>query len=96
MVTQIRIPSRSKLGITLAVLALAAAIAYIVMPYDYDGPLYGIIDDFCFFMAAFCFAQSQFISPLKVSARSLLKRISLFFLFIGIAALSVLAIIAAI
>ena len=63
MVTPIRTPHRSKPGMALALLALIAAIAYIVAPIDFDGPIYGKIDDFCFFMAAFSYAQSQFINP---------------------------------
>ena len=94
MVTPIRTPHRSKPGMALSLLALIAAIAYIVAPIDFDGPIYGKIDDFCFFMAAFCFAQSQFINPVKLSACALLKRIAIIFLCLGIAALALLAIIA--
>lgn len=94
MVTPIRTPHRSKPGMALALLALIAAIAYIVAPIDFDGPIYGKIDDFCFFMAAFCFAQSQFINPVKLSPLNLLKRIAIIFMCLGIAALALLAIIA--
>lgn len=94
MVTPIRTPHRSKPGMVLALIALIAAIVYIVTPIDFDGPIYGKIDDFCFFMAAFCFAQSQFINPVKVSPRNLLKRIAIIFMCLGIAALALLAIIA--
>lgn len=79
-------------GKALAIAALVAAIAYIIMPIDFDGPIYGAIDDFFFFMAAFCYAQSQFISPQKVSACNMLKKIALIFVCLGILTLSVLAI----
>ena len=39
MVTPIRTPHRSKPGMALALLALIAAIAYIVTPIDFDGPI---------------------------------------------------------
>lgn len=39
MVTPIRTPHRSKPGMALALLALIAAIAYIVAPIDFDGPI---------------------------------------------------------
>lgn len=91
MVTPIRTPHRSSLGITLAIIALVAAIAYIIIPADFDGPIYGIIDDFFFFMAAFCFAQSQFISPVKLRPRAILKRFATIFTIMGILTLATLA-----
>lgn len=81
-------------GKILAIAVLVAAIAYIIIPIDFDGPIYGLTDDFCFFMAAFCYAQSRFINPGKVSARNLLKRIALIFACLGIAALAILSAIA--
>ena len=91
MVTPVRTPHRSSLGITLSIIALIAAIAYIIMPADFDGPIYGIIDDFCFFMAAFCYAQSQLINPSKVTARALLKRFSIIFICLGLITLTIIA-----
>ncbi len=76
---------------TLAVIAIILAIVYIIMPIDFDGPMVGIIDDFFIFMAAFCFCQSQFISPSKISARRSLSIISLIFLILGIIWVGVLA-----
>lgn len=76
---------------TLAVIAMILAIVYIIMPIDFDGPLVGIIDDFFIFMAAFCFCQSQFINPAKISARRSLGIISLIFLILGIIWVGILA-----
>lgn len=76
---------------TFAVIAMILAIVYIIMPIDFDGPLIGIIDDFFIFMAAFCFCQSQFINPSKISAKRSLNIISLIFLILGVIWLNVLA-----
>lgn len=77
----------------LAMAAMVLAIIYIIMPIDFDGPAIGIIDDFFFFMAAFCLCQSCFISSEKKTARRSLRRLSLIFACLGIAWLAVLAII---
>lgn len=67
----------------LSVILIVLSIVYIIMPLDYDGPMFGIIDDFMFFMAAFCFMYSQFLNRRKKDSRELLKLISLCFLVLG-------------
>lgn len=67
----------------LSVTLIVLSIVYIIMPLDYDGPVIGIIDDFMFFMAAFCFMYSQFLNRRKKASIGLLKLISLCFLVLG-------------
>lgn len=73
----------SSLGKWLAVAAVLLSIVYIVMPIDFDGPIIGIFDDFFFFMAAFCFCQSRFISSKRVAARRALSKCAIVFATLG-------------
>lgn len=68
---------------SLAVVSMILAVVYIIMPVDFDGPIIGILDDFLFFMAAFCFCQAQFISTAKASAKRMLNLLALVFLLLG-------------
>ena len=67
----------------LSIILVLIAVAYLIMPYDYDHNLVGKIDDFMFFMSAFCFLYSQFMSKYKVKAALILKMLSVVFVFIG-------------
>ena len=67
----------------LSIILILIAVAYLIMPYDYDHNIVGKIDDFMFFMSAFCFLYSQFMSKYKVKAALILKMLSVVFVFIG-------------
>lgn len=72
------------------------AMVYFVMPFDFDRSSIGIlgyIDDFFFFLSAFCFSQYAFINPAFASARKKLLIISIILLVCGIGALSSLIVI---
>ena len=74
----------------LAVLFLIVSIAFLVMPIDFDGPIVGFIDDFFLFMAAFCFAFSQFSKRATPIVKKQLYVISLTFLVFAILWLAIL------
>lgn len=75
----------------LAVLFILAAIAYLVMPIDYDGPIIGFIDDFFVFMSAFCFTFSQFSKKVNKLVRRQLYTFSISFLVLAILWIVILA-----
>lgn len=65
----------------LSILLLAIAIAYVVMPIDYDGPIIGYLDDFMLFMSAFLNMMRTFYSNTIV--RHKLGLISMVFLVVA-------------
>lgn len=72
------------------------AMVYFVMPFDFDRSSIGIlgyIDDFFFFLSAFCFSQYAFLNSAFASARKKLLIISIILLVCGIGALSSLIVI---
>lgn len=74
------------------------AMVYFVIPFDFDRSSIGIlgyIDDFFFFLSAFCFSQYAFLNPAFAfaSARKKLLIISIILLVCGIGALSSLIVI---
>lgn len=75
----------------LAVFLLILSIIYIIVPIDFDGPIWGIFDDFFFFMSGFCFCQGQFLSSRKQHAKQPLNKVALVFLILGIVYLCILA-----
>ena len=60
------------------------AIAYLIMPIDFDGPVIGFIDDFFVFMAAFCFAFAQFSKRATQIIRRQLYIFSISFMILAI------------
>lgn len=75
----------------LAVLFIILAIAYLIMPIDYDGPIIGFIDDFFVFMSAFCFMFSQFSRKVNRIIRRQLYTFSISFLVLAILWVIILA-----
>lgn len=74
-----------------SVLALFLAIAYIVMPYDFDAKgVMGYVDDFFLFMAAFTFMQGSFQRQEMKRPRHLLYQIAAIFFVLAIVWLFVL------
>lgn len=73
-----------------AILALALAVAYVVAAVALSGSILLIADTFLTFMAAFCFAQSQFLAPRKAPAKHLLAMIALLFLLLALLLLVVI------
>lgn len=74
----------------IGVFALLLSIGYLMAKFDFDDTLMGRVDDFLFFMSAFCFMYAQFMSIKNVRAIVLLKFLSLIFLFFGTVSLVVL------
>ena len=74
----------------LAVLFLIISLIFLIMPIDFDGPIVGFIDDFFLFMAAFCFAFSQFSKKATPMVKKQLYVISLTFLILAILWLAIL------
>ena len=60
----------------LSAIFIILALAYLIMPIDYDGPVIGFVDDFFVFMAAFCFAFAQF----SRKANQIIRRPIVYFL----------------
>lgn len=65
----------------LSIVLLIAAIVYLICPYDYDIGVVGKVDDFFFFMSAFCFVYSQFIKQARVAL--IMSMISVVCCFLG-------------
>lgn len=59
------------------------SIIYIVVPNDYDTSVVGYIDDFMFFMSAFCLLYAGFVDKYKVRSVVLLKMLSALFCLMG-------------
>lgn len=72
------------------IFALLLSIGYLIAKCDFDDILIGRVDDFLFFMSAFCFMYAQFMSIKNVRAIVLLKFLSLIFLFLGTVSLVML------
>lgn len=66
-----------------AIALLLAATVYLVLPFDFDDGIKGRIDDFMFFMSAFCFVYAQFMGINTVRAIVILKLLSAIFCFLG-------------
>lgn len=76
----------------IAVVLLLLAIAYTVMPYDFDScGVLGYVDDFFLFMAAFSFMQSTFQRPERHFLRRQLSMIAIVFLCLAVCWLAMLA-----
>ncbi|MEG1915353.1 MAG: hypothetical protein RR061_01570 [Muribaculaceae bacterium] len=75
----------------IATLLLLLSLVYILMPIDFDGPIVGLVDDFFFFMAGFCYFITQFTNVRHVTARRQLNILSLCFLVAGVVWLCILA-----
>ena len=74
------VPSTLKVFRALSIMLLVAAIAYIIMPYDFDTKGWlGYIDDFFIFMAAFTFFYGNFLRADRWLIRRQLHMISLLF-----------------
>lgn len=67
----------------LSLLSIVVAILYLIYPGDYDNGIIGRIDDFLFFMSAFCFAYSQFIDNMHARASIILAVVSILFCLLG-------------
>lgn len=63
---------------------LLLAVAYIIMPIDFDGPIIGFFDDFFVFMASFCFTFTQFSHKATHIIRRQLYTFSIAFLILAI------------
>ncbi len=74
-----------------SILILILSIVYIIVPIDYDGTIIGYIDDFMFFMSAFCFVYAHFVNNYSTSSGVLLKMFSVIFCFLGAVSLLLLA-----
>lgn len=59
------------------------SIIYVVMPIDFDTSIVGYIDDFMFFMSAFCLLYAGFVDKYRVRSVVLLKMLSALFCFVG-------------
>lgn len=69
----------------ISVVALALAIAYIAMPYDFDAKgVMGFVDDFFLFMAAFTFMHGSFQRQEMTRVRHLLYQIAAIFFVLAI------------
>lgn len=68
----------------LSALFLIIAIAYLIMPIDFDGPIIGFVDDFFVFMATFCFAYAQFSKKATETIRRQLYILSVSFMILAI------------
>ncbi len=79
-------PSRLlKLYRVISVVLLVGAIAYIVMPYDFDSMGWmGYIDDFFLFMAAFTFFNGSFQKAARHTMRRQLYMIALLFFIMAV------------
>ena len=76
---------------SVSILLMVLALAYIVLPLDYDGPAIGYIDDFFLFMAALCYFICQFSESIQPRTRKLLNIISIILCILGIIWLCILA-----
>ena len=68
----------------LSAIFIILALAYLIMPIDYDGPVIGFVDDFFVFMAAFCFAFAQFSRKANQIIRRQLYIFSISFMVLAI------------
>ena len=75
-----------------SVLLFVLAIVYLILPYDFDKGIVGKVDDFFFFMAAFCNMYANFLEENKLRIILLLKVISGAFCVVGALCLVLLAI----
>ena len=76
----------------IAVVLLILAIAYIIMPYDFDDlGILGYADDFFLFMAAFTYMQCTFQRPERHFLRRQLSMLSVVFLCLAICWAAMLA-----
>ncbi len=75
----------------LSILLCLLALAYIIIPIDYDGPWIGLIDDSLLIMAALAYCISQFVEPLTTKTRNIIANISIGVSISGIIWLCVLA-----
>ena len=86
-------PASSTLKIlrALSIALLAASVAYIIMPYDFDNMGWkGYVDDFFVFMAAFTFLNGAFQRPERLFMRRQFYVIALVFFIMGMLWVSVL------
>lgn len=60
------------------------ALAYLIMPIDFDGSIIGFVDDFLVFMAAFCFTFAQFSRKVNPINRRQLYIFSITFMVLAI------------
>lgn len=78
---------------TLSIAFLILAIAYIVMPYDFDRTgIKGYIDDFFLFMSAFTFMHGSWQRPAFKRVRLLLYQISAIFFVLAVVWVYVLSV----
>ena len=72
----------------LGIITLVLAIAYIIMPYDFDTAWYGYIDDFFVFMAGYIFFNAD--RNISTKIKRLLYVISGSFFILGMMTLIIL------
>lgn len=75
----------------LSVIFFIISLVYVIIPVDYDVTMIGYIDDFMFFMSAFCLLYTQFLNKYNIKSLMILKMISLLFCFLGAVSLFVLS-----
>ena len=76
-------PQKNTWDKVLAITMLVLAIAYLIMPIDYDRGVIGRLDDFFIFMTAFCYLYASFFSGSNLRVAMLLKVISCVFAMLG-------------
>lgn len=84
-------PEGQKSSKLVSVLLVVLALAYIIVPLDYDGPVIGYIDDSFLFMAALCYFICQFAEFVTPKTKRLLNMVSIIFSVLGIVWLCILA-----
>lgn len=67
----------------LSIIYIILAVAYLIMPVDYDINIIGKLDDFFIFMSAFCYLYSSFFSASNLKVAMMLKVISCVFAMLG-------------
>ncbi len=77
-------PNKSGITKWLSIFFMLLAVAYLIMPVDFDGTIIGYVDDFFVFMAAFCFAFTQFSHKMNTIIRRQLYTFSIVFLILAI------------
>lgn len=76
----------------LAVVAVVAAVAYTIAPFDYDRDgVLGYADDFFAFMAAFSWARAAFTAPAQNAVRRQLCMVAAVCLSLSVLWLALLA-----
>ena len=83
IVTNNDAPKKNVAQKTISVLLFILSVGYIIIPYDFDKGVVGKIDDFFFFMAAFCNMYACFLEKHKLRVAMLLKVISGAFCVLG-------------